>query len=218
MNEVMTVIKARHTDRSPYAKRRVTDAALGILLEAARWAPTAHNMQNFEIMVIDDPATLVSLGSVRREISEAFLRENYRQLSFSEEELRRKKTGVLARTFPPSWQRPNADVTSMEPSFLRDSWQGSQTLLLVLYDPAMRAPDSEGDFLGIMSLGCVMQNLWLAAQNLGVSMQVLSALGTTSVQRELRAILRIPETPKCCLRLQAGLPNATDCCAAANPA
>ena len=206
MNEIMTVIKARHTDRSPYAKRRVTDAALGILLEAARWAPTAHNMQNFEILVVDDPATLVSLGSVRREVSEAFLRENYRQLSFSEEELRRKKTGVLARTFPPSWQRPDADAASLEPSFLRDSLQGSQTLLLLLYDPAIRAPGSEGDFLGIMSLGCVMQNLWLAAQNLGISMQILSALGATAVQRELRPILRIPETRSVAFACRLGFP------------
>ena len=48
MNDVMTVIKARHTDRSPHsAERRLTDMTLSTVLEAARWAPTAHNMQNF---------------------------------------------------------------------------------------------------------------------------------------------------------------------------
>jgi hypothetical protein len=50
-------------------------------------------MQKFEILVIDDQATLTGIGAVRREISEAFLRENFQQLSFSEEELRRKRTG-----------------------------------------------------------------------------------------------------------------------------
>src|SRR5450631_3192533 len=94
----------------------------------------------------------------------------------------------------------------MEPSFLRDSLQGSQTLLLMLYDPAIRAPASDGDFLGIMSLGCVMQNLWLAAQNLGISMQILSALGATPVQRELRPILRIPETRSVAFACRLGFP------------
>jgi nitroreductase len=185
----------------------VPDEALSILLEAARWAPTAHNMQNFEILVVDDPAMLASLGSVRRNVSDVFLRENYRQLSFSEEELRRRKTGVLASTFPPSWQRPDADIISMKPDFLRDSLQGAQTLLLVLYDPEIRAPGSEGDFLGIMSLGCVMQNLWLAAQSLGISMQILSAFGAAPVQHELRPILRIPETRSVAFACRLGSPR-----------
>src|SRR5665213_2365318 len=119
------------------------------------------------MLVVDDPAVMDRIGTVRREISEVFLRENLQQLSFSEEELRRKRTGVLASTFPLSWQRADADATKIEPGPLCDLLQGSPTLLLILYDRAVRAPASEGDFLGIMSLGCVMQNLWLAAQAVG---------------------------------------------------
>jgi len=193
MKQIMHVIRARHTDRSPYSPGHpVTDEALATLLEAARWAPTAHNMQNFDVLVVDDPAILAAIGAVRREISEVFLRENYRQMSFSEDELRRRKTGVLAATFPPAWRKPHADASTMEPSCLRDSMQGCPTLLVVLYDPEIRAPASEGDFLGIMSLGCVMQNLWLAAQSQSISAQILSAFGAHSVQRELRSILRLP--------------------------
>jgi len=193
MNEVMNAIRERHTDRSPYtAEWRVHDDALATMLEAARWAPTAHNMQNFEIVIIDDPAMLAAIGALRREISQDFLRENYRQLSFSEQQLRRRKTGLLATTFPPGWRQPDADASTAEPSYLRDSMQGCPTLLIVLHDPAMRAPASEGDFLGVMSLGCVMQNLWLAAQSLRISAQILSAFGARSVQKELRPILRLP--------------------------
>jgi nitroreductase len=72
------------------------------ILEAARWAPTAHNMQNFEIIVVDDKTQLEKLGKIKSRISEDFLRENYQQLSFSEEELLKKKVGILGTMFPPS--------------------------------------------------------------------------------------------------------------------
>ena len=211
MNELMKVIKARHSDRSAHAPdRRVTDAALGVLLQAARWAPTAHNMQNFEIVIIDDPELLRAIGDIPRTLSADFLRENYRQLSFSAEELRRKKTGVLASTFPMSWQNPYADINRMQPGLLRDSIQGSPVLLLVLYDPEIRAPASDGDFLGIMSLGCVMQNIWLAAQSMGVSLQILSAFGVPQVQGELRPLLRIPNHRNIAFACRVGFPIAPD--------
>lgn len=207
MNEVLKVIEARHSDRSAYAPdRRVTDEALAVILQAARWAPTAHNMQNFQIVVIDDPELLRAIGDIPRALSADFLRENYRQLSFSAEELRRKKTGVLASTFPMSWQSPDADVTRMQPGLLRDSIQGSPVLLLVLFDPEIRAPASDGDFLGIMSLGCVMQNMWLAAQSVGVSVQILSTFGTTRVQGELRPLLQIPPDRNIAFACRVGFP------------
>jgi len=160
------------------------------------------------MLVVDDPAVMDRIGTVRREISEVFLRENLQQLSFSEEELRRKRTGVLASTFPLSWQRADADATKIEPGPLCDLLQGSPTLLLILYDRAVRAPASEGDFLGIMSLGCVMQNLWLAAQAVGISAQILSSFGAASVQRELGPMLRLPDNRSIAFACRLGFPKA----------
>jgi nitroreductase len=211
MNDVMTIIKERRTDRSPHSsERHLADTVLSSILEAARWAPTAHNMQNFEILVVDDPVTLDRVGAIRRELSADFLRENYLQLSFSEEELRRRRTGVLARTFPPSWQRPDADVAAIEPGTFRDLLQGSPTLLLVLHDPTVRAPGSEGDFLGVMSLGCVMQNMWLTAQSFGIGMQILSAFGAPAAQRELRPLLRLPTNRAIAFACRLGVSRAPD--------
>jgi len=54
-----------------------------LILEAAHWGPTAHNMQNFDILVVDDNNQLEKLLNIEFRISEDFLRENYQQLSFS---------------------------------------------------------------------------------------------------------------------------------------
>lgn len=74
--------------------------------------------------------------------------------------------------FPPAWTNPEAwssdsDYTS-QLTFLGRSVGETQLLLIVLYDCNRRVPGSEGDFLGHMSLGCVMENMWLMSQSLGV--------------------------------------------------
>jgi nitroreductase len=76
------------------------------ILAAGRWAPTVHNMQNFEIIVVDNKKLLESIGNIKRSIFETFIRENYQQLSFSEEELLRKKTGHLVVMFPSIMDKP----------------------------------------------------------------------------------------------------------------
>ena len=46
--------------------------------------------------------------------------------------------------------------------------------------------------MGIMSLGCVMENMWLMAHSLGIGCHVVSSLGAGSVQKQLRDLLNIP--------------------------
>ena len=91
MRRLEEIIAARHSERVPFdAHRRPPEADVQAILEAARWAPTAHNMQNFEILVIDDAERLQDIGRIPTETSEMFVHENFAQLSFSEEELTRR--------------------------------------------------------------------------------------------------------------------------------
>src|ERR1019366_9311103 len=172
------VIRNRHSERVPFdPERQLAEVDLQAILQAARWAPTAHNMQNFEIIVVDDEARLAAIGRVRGGTSEGFIRENYAQLSFSEEEMIRKGTGLIATMFPPSWRSLDGEAEEtpdVEHGFLDASMRSCPVLMIVVYDTRKRAPASEGDFLGIMSLGCVMQNMWLTAETLGVGMQIMS--------------------------------------------
>lgn len=206
-------MQERQSVRVPYdPKHPVSKESLAQILEAARWAPTAHNMQNFDVIVIDDKATLEKIGNIKSRISEEFLRENYEQLSFSKEELLKKKTGVLGTNFPPAWVDPSqiakvARETAPGPLFQR--LQGSPTLLLIIYDSRKRAPASHGDVLGFMSLGCVMENMWLMAQALGVGLQILSAFAAPNVETELKQLLGIPEYMKIAYTCRLGYPVAS---------
>lgn len=211
MEELLQLIQTRQSTRGFFDPGRAIDKRdLQNILEAGRWAPTAHNMQNFEIIVVDDRKLLESIANLKYPTSLTFVRENYQQLSFSEDELRRKKVGILGTVFPPSWRKPNVkpeDITEIEENpFTKKAIQSSAVLLLVLYDPRRRAPASEGDFLGIMSLGCVMENMWLVANSQGISCHVVSSLSAGSVQKDLRSLLSIPEHLMLAFSLRLGYP------------
>jgi len=212
MRELLTIIRERHSARVLFdPERPVAKEDLRQILEAARWAPTAHNMQNFEIVVVDDRTLLAALSNIQHEVDEVFIRENYRQLSFSAEELRKKKVGILGAMFPPSWRTPGVAPIPHEErmhAFLGGPIQKSALLLFVLYDPGQRAPASEGDFLGIMSLGCVMENMWLMAHSLGIGVHILSVLSAEDVERQVKPLLAIPDRLKIAFAARLGYPIA----------
>ena len=72
-DRLMHLIECRHSSRAPFDPAQpVAPSELARIVEAARWAPTAHNMQNFRLIVVDDPRVLVELGAIRAPISLVF--------------------------------------------------------------------------------------------------------------------------------------------------
>jgi nitroreductase len=111
--------------------------------------------------------------------------------------------------FPPSWRTP-ADWSKValesEHSSLDQTIKGSPMLLIVIYDARRRAPASEGDVLGFISLGCVMENMWLTAQALGIGFQIMSVFSGDSVEQEVKKILDIPEYMRIAYAVRMGYP------------
>jgi len=205
--EVLGLIEERHSSRIPFdTGRPVAKADLKRILEAGSWAPTAHNMQNFQVVVVDDNKILKEINSIKGQISMTFIKENYKQLSFSKEELLKKKTGIMGNVFPRSWITPGAKIDKNLDS---RPMLSSPILAVVLYDPSRRAPASEGDFLGIMSLGCVMENMWIMADSLGLGFHVVSSLGAGHMEKEVKRILGIPKKLKIAFTFRLGHPVAT---------
>jgi nitroreductase len=212
MSKVLDVIKERHSSRVPFDPARpISKENLTQLLEAARWTPTGHNMQNYEIIVIDDKATLAKVGAVKSPVQEAFLSDNLIHLSFSDEELSQKKVGISAAGFPPDWVDPakiSQVAAKSQPIPVENYIRGSPTLLVILYDPNRKTPAQAVDVYGFMSLGCLMENIWLAAQELGIGMQILSLSATASVETELKEILEVPAQLKIAYTIRLGYPTA----------
>jgi nitroreductase len=205
MSDVLKLIRERKSGRGPFDPNRpVSKQDLERILEAGSWAPTAHNMQNFEFVVIDDAKVLDALAKLKSPVSMDFIKENYRQLSFSEEELKRKKVGILATRFPPAWSNPEASPDELAAT--ERTLPVSSVMLFMLYDPSRRAPASEGDFLGIISLGNVTQNMWLMASTLGVGFHLVSSFGDDAIEKEAKRILGIPDSLRIVYAIRLGYP------------
>lgn len=211
MKDVLDLIQSRMSVRIAFDPLRpIAKEDLTMILEAGRWAPTAHNMQNYEIVTVDDPTILESLGNLTAPVTETFLKENLELLSFSEEELKRRKVGLLGIGFPPDWTNPSKfeEVVRKGQSIpLRYTIASSPLLLVVTYDPSKRAPDSEGDVLGLVSLGCLMENMWLMAESLGISVRIMSDLGDIPVTEQVKRTLGVPDRLHIIFGLRLGYPN-----------
>jgi nitroreductase len=211
MRDLLDVMWQRHTCRATFnPTMQIREPDLERILDAARWAPTAHNLQNFEIIVVDDNQQLGAISAIRMAPAETFAHEAYHHLSLPDAELLRRRTGLLASMLPESWQEsdPVADGAAPHHTYVGRAIQKCPLLLVVVYDSRLGTSGSEEVALDMMSLGCVMQNMWLMTESLGISMQVLTSLGTTVVENRVRSILNIPQRLKIAFAVRLGYPLA----------
>jgi nitroreductase len=80
----------------------------------------------------------------------------------------------------------------------------------MLYDCKKLAPGSDHDRVGLMGPGCVLENIWLAAESQGLAFHVLTVVGDGPVEAQMRIVLNAPEHMK--------IAFACSVCYAASPA
>jgi nitroreductase len=211
--KVLKLIQERHSTRDSFnPRKKISKQDMVKILEAARWSPTPHNMQNFEVIVVDDEKLLDSIGEIEYVTPDAFILENYPLLSSSVEELKKRKVGILGAGFPSSMRSPklkNGKPVEKFESSLGGFLENGPVLLVVVYDPKKRAPASKGDFLGTIGLGCVMENMWLMAQSLGIGFQVLSSISNRGVENKVKKLLNIPKKLKIAFSIRLGYPSSS---------
>jgi nitroreductase len=79
-NDLLELIKKRHSTRAAFdPDKKVVKNDLEKILESATWSPTAHNMQNFNILVIDEPLpiSLIMLYNLNKDIIFPFFQKDY---------------------------------------------------------------------------------------------------------------------------------------------
>lgn len=107
MEPFFKMMAERRSHRDKFdSERKIPKEDMDMILESARRAPTPHNMQNFEIVVIEDKDVFDRISKNERPVFEEFVRENYPLLSFSKEELEERKIGILGNSFPKNWTDP----------------------------------------------------------------------------------------------------------------
>lgn len=69
-------------------------------------------------------------------------------------------------------------------------------MMFVVYDATKRPPGSEGDPVGLISLGCVLENMWLVCESLELGLHVLTVVSDGPVEQKLKNLLYVPARMK----------------------
>jgi nitroreductase len=112
--------------------------------------------------------------------------------------------------FPPHWVGPRfwaRGCQDLEQGFLDATMRSCPVVVIVVCHARKRAPASDGDVLGLMTLGCDLQNMWLTAEARRIGMQVISVFSDQHVEDELRQILSIAQHMKIAFACRPGYPS-----------
>lgn len=200
----LQLVKARRTIRSSFLSKPVSSDDIKFVLEAARWAPSGHNAQPWEFIVVEEEELKV-------EISESTM-QVYEELMSDEAKLR-KTFGSYYKWFhlDPSkgdglyTDKPTVYVkdtyTPSELESLRDraedyckSIRESPMLLITLLDKGKPPPNISGGLISLVSMGAALQNIRLAATARGIGCQDLARpIDTPEGKKRLKQILGVPE-------------------------
>lgn len=179
--EILEAIRRRRSIRR-YRPVKVPKRVVETILDAARWAPSAHNAQPWRFIVISDP-------EVKRRVAEAMAAEWIRDMA---------KDGVM----------PERRLSLASSSIKRLSG----TPLIIVVCLSMEGMHSYPDerrrkfeyLMAVQSLSAAIQNMLLAIHSMGLGACWLSA--PLFSQEAVRRVLHIPEEVEPQALLTVGYP------------
>lgn len=191
--------------------RKLDDEHLRQIIDAARWAPSGHNSQPCEFLVVDDRALIGEIAVIAMRCFDEFLASSphlpqwvasfHRWLRWSREDLERHGDGIWFQHWTRTqWEELAGlhDEAAIRerlvamfgsggvPSKLIDT---APCLLFTLLDTTRRVPDFSNDMLALTSAGAALQNLRLAAWEIGVAVHEQSPLYDLPATRQAVGVL-----------------------------
>ena len=207
------LVKYRRSSRWIFStKKQIPDEDLKKILEAARFAPTPHNRQPFEIVLVKDKEVIKKISEIKFRLGMDEV-EGHAFWTRSIEELKTVGIGVQEDVLP----KFVLDLKD-HPELVDDDefWdrtmsmyallmQASSVLMFLFYDPTIPGIGPLKNVWGMLSVGAVMQNIWLAANDLGVSVHVASGQTITiDAKRKIFEILNVPKKYKLMILFRLG--------------
>ena len=192
--DLYDAIRKRHTTNGAFADRPIDPAHKRTILELAARAPSHFNSQPWRFVVVEDAERRKALGliageSMRDLMADGRFWQQYRRyFRLSPEEVAATNDGIHIDNIPPVL-KPFAKYiftergASMMNTFqvprvlgndARKLVEGSPLLLGIALSHEVYQPDELTGLYTLISLGAVVQTIWLAATSLGIGMQFVS--------------------------------------------
>ena len=192
--ELYDAIRKRHTTNGAFAHRPIDPADKRTILELAARAPSHFNSQPWRFIVVEDDARRREVARIAGESMRALMEEGrfwqqYRRyFRVSAEEVAASNDGIHLDTMPAVLRpftkylftdRGTAVMNTLQvPRVLandaRKLVETSPLLLGIALSHEVYQPGELTGLYTLISLGAVVQTIWLAATSLGIGMQFVS--------------------------------------------
>ncbi len=153
-NEVLDCIKRRRSIRT-YTNRQISEEDLGLILEAATYAPNGMHLETWHFTAIQNTKKLRQLNSL---IKKAFSKSD----------------------------DPHLQERSKNEAYC--CYYHAPTLIIVSNEPL--------NWWASMDCACAIENMFLAANSLGIGSCWINQLGTTCDDSEVRSFITSLGVPK----------------------
>lgn len=223
--DVFEAIRKRHTTNGAFASTPIAPEHTRTILELAARAPSHFNSQPWRFVVVEDQARRQALGeiaggSMRQLMEDGRFWQQYRKFfRLTDDEVAASKDGIHFDHMP-AVLKPFAkylftdrgvklmnhlQVPRVLGNDARGLVAGSPLLLGIALSRAVYVPDQLTGLYTMISLGAVVQTIWLAATSLGIGMQFVSTPQEIPPQWALiSAMLGVPEDFELMLLLRLG--------------
>jgi nitroreductase len=228
--DVFEAIRKRHTTNGAFAERPIDPAHTRAILELAARAPSHFNSQPWRFVVVEDAERRKALGeiaggSMRQLMEDGRFWQQYRKFfRMSDEEAAASKDGIHFDHVPAvlkpftKYLFTDRGVKMMNhlqvPRVLgndaRGLVSGSPLLLGIALSREVYRPGELTGLYTVISLGAVVQTIWLAATAFGIGMQFVSTPQEIPAQWALvSALLAVPDEFELMLLLRLGYEDPT---------
>jgi len=228
--EIMEAIRGRYTHRGLFLHKQIERDVLLDVLDAARWAPSGHNCQPWEFLVIDDRKQVEELiaESGRIFFEHQKTRRNVKKyvdiwsnwIRWSEEELKTKADGMyLSWVDRKAWEEmlPLESEDEIKASFAKifadrpGLFAVPPAFIFSLLDTEVKIPNASPGLMHMTSMGAAIQNLKIAARGKGLETHEFSVLyDLPHTQAMAKELLNIPSQLKIVSVMKIGYPDSQD--------
>ncbi|MBS1516534.1 MAG: nitroreductase family protein [Bacteroidetes bacterium] len=195
--ELKEAITKRRTTNTAFADRKVSEEHIELLIKMASHSPSHFNSQPWRFIIIDDKKTIGRIAKIAGDsmvelMDDGRFWKQYRKyFRFSEEEIEKTKDGIHIDHLP-VFLKPFAKSIFSEAGgkviskFKVSRILGNDEEKLVSSSPLLFAITLTKDeykkeelsgFYSVISMGAVIQTLWLVTTSIGMGMQFISTPG-----------------------------------------
>lgn len=212
--DLFEAIKNRRTTNTSFADKKVSEEHIELLIRMASHSPSHFNSQPWRFIIIDDDKTIKKIakiaGDSMAELMDdgRFWKQYRKYFRFSEEEMEQTRDGIHIDHLP-VFLKPFAKSIFSEAGgkvisrFKVSRILGNDEEKLVSTSPIIFAITLTKDeykkeelsgFYSVISMGAVIQTLWLVTTAIGMGMQFISTPGEIPKQWEtLSEILAVED-------------------------